>query len=676
MLLLAAALAIPACGSGGGGGGDAGGGGGLPTVPGNVTVTTVSHQRIDVDWDASTAAAGIAGYSVMKVGRSVVPVLSGTSISDTGLDPETLYCYQVAAFDNSGNYSAFSSQPCAATDPDLSSPWTTVRIGTEMNLEAVVSDGTRTVIVGDDDEVLLSDDGVDWTSYNPPSFPIVGVNDVAFNGSQFVAVKGFQVFKSPDGLAWTSHQTGIVFLNLYGVTWSPDLSKFVSVGYESWDDYGVIVSSSDGSTWSTVTTPALPSTYLYDVAWGSGRFVTVGGDGTILASSDGSSWNTVTSPTIASLTAVARSDSRFVAVGNNVVVTSADGLAWSLETATPGYLDDITWSGSLYVAVGMNNIVTSPDGVNWTDRSPDDAYLILNGVTWTGSRFVVVGNGGEVLTSPDGITWTTTASGHDLRNVKWDGTRFVAMGAGGKLMTSADGDAWTYGFSGDGGDFLNDLAFSGTLYALGAQSVILTTQDLSTTPGSRWLGATSSCNGMLWDGSRFVGAGYSSGGITWISPDGGTWTSSLVNAVSTLEDVAYNGSGQYVAVGYGGAIVASNDASTWDTTIVSGTSSNLYGVTWSGSMYVAVGAGGTILTSSNGTTWVARTTGVTDNLYSVTWTGNDFVVVGYSGTILESANGIDWTAYEHTYKALNGVAWSGSDLVIVGNDGIIIKPAP
>jgi hypothetical protein len=677
IFILSIILTAAACGGGGGGNG---GGDGLPTTPTGLTLDVISSSRIDLSWNASSADAGIAAYMVYPTGDTPYLVY-GTTASEENLDPDTLYCFSVSAWDNSGNESPQSSAVCATTFSDPSSPWTTVRVGTEAGLVSVAGDGTNILVMSDTEEVLLSTDGVDWTSYEPASLSVAGVRDVTWNGSDYVAVDGFLVYTSSDGIAWNQHQTGAPFLDLNGVAWASSLSLHAAVGYESWDDYGVIMTSADGATWSTAATPSLPDIELRDVAWNGDTFVAVGDSGTILASVGGSTWSTVTSPTVVGLAAVAWGDSRFVVVGDNVALTSPDGSSWTLESATPGFLDDIAWSSSLgtFVAVGMNDIRVSGNGVSWSDHSPDDLYLSFNGVAWAGSQFVVVGDGGEILTSPDGITWTTRYSGHDILNIIWDGSQFVAMGAGSKIMTSADGESWSYGMNGwgDGSDFFLDMAVSGSLYAIGAQSMIYTTPDLASYPaGFRSLGATSSCNGMLWDGSQFVCVGYSSGGIVWTSPAGGTWTAHFTPPVTVLEDVAYNGSTQYVAVGYGGAIITSSDAATWDTTIDSKTANNLHGVTWSGSLYVAVGSGGTIVTSPDGTTWTEQTSGVIDNLYSVAWTGSEYVAVGWSGTILTSGDGVSWTSYEHTYKAFNGVAWSGSELVIVGDDGIIVKPAP
>jgi len=71
------------------------------------------------------------------------------------------------------------------------------------------------------------------------------------------------------------------------------ISKFrtlVTVG-----DSGTILTSSDGTTWTSRTSGT--GNKLLGVTYGNGTFVTVGSNGTILTSSDGTTWTSRTSGT-------------------------------------------------------------------------------------------------------------------------------------------------------------------------------------------------------------------------------------------------------------------------------------------------------------------------------------------------------------------------------------------
>jgi len=661
-------LLISNCGGGGGGGSSSGGGGnGIPTTPTALNATPVSSDQINISWNPSTDDVGVAAYLVYG-GSFGTTTSMGTSISDTGLSPDTMYCYSVAAMDGSGNMSPQTSAACCTTDPGSGTQWTTVLAGTDMDMEAVVWNGSKLVAVGDDDEILISSDGVNWTSYTPSFMSPQGINDIVWNGTNFVGVEGW-TYTSPDGIAWNLNTT--TFDTLNGVTWSGTLGLHITVGED-----GLIMSSTDGAAWTTEASPT--SSWLNDVTWANGMFVAVGENGTIVSSNDGSSWSTETSGITGSLNGVTWSGTEFVTVGLFDVLISADGSSWTAGTAPSAYLESVAWSSSLglYAAVGWSGkIFTSPDGGTWTDRSPTTYSPSYEDVTWTGTRFVAVGELGEVVTSTDGLTWTTRTSGSDIESVIWDGVQFMAVGDQGKVLTSPDGDTWTYESSGDGADFLLDVAYADTLslYAVGAQDYIYTIGAGGWSAGDSI--TANQCLGIIWGGSQFVCVGWGSGGAsTWTSPDGGafTWSDPGMGSSSVLMDVSWNGTSQYVAVGYNGLIATSSNASTWSTE-TSGISDNLYGVNWSGSQYVAVGASGTIVSSPDGAVWTTQNSTVTSSLYDVTWTGTEYVAVGMTGRILTSTDGAAWNADQHTFTAYKSVAWSGADLVIVGNDGTVVK---
>jgi uncharacterized repeat protein (TIGR03806 family) len=118
----ALALALVACG----GGDNSGGGGGstgdttAPTVPAGVTAEATSPTQVRVSWTASTdAGTGVAGYRVYRNGAATpVASVATTSYTDSNLNPETSYSYNVRAFDGatSPNESALSG-PATATTP-------------------------------------------------------------------------------------------------------------------------------------------------------------------------------------------------------------------------------------------------------------------------------------------------------------------------------------------------------------------------------------------------------------------------------------------------------------------------------------------------------------------------------------------------------------------------------
>ncbi len=108
-----------------------------PSVPTGLTATAISSSQITLAWNASTddvGGTGVAGYKVYRNGllvaaskkSAVIPIatVTTTNYSDTGLIPNTQYCYQVSAFDGATppNDSAQSDQVCARTQDTTPPP--------------------------------------------------------------------------------------------------------------------------------------------------------------------------------------------------------------------------------------------------------------------------------------------------------------------------------------------------------------------------------------------------------------------------------------------------------------------------------------------------------------------------------------------------------------------------
>jgi chitodextrinase len=90
-----------------------------PTVPAGLAATPASSTQINLSWNASTDpdnAQNTLTYRVYRGGSLIATTAAGvTTYSNTGLSPNTLYSYTVAACDPAGNCSAQSSPASATT---------------------------------------------------------------------------------------------------------------------------------------------------------------------------------------------------------------------------------------------------------------------------------------------------------------------------------------------------------------------------------------------------------------------------------------------------------------------------------------------------------------------------------------------------------------------------------
>jgi fibronectin type 3 domain-containing protein len=260
--------------------------------------------------------------------------------------------------------------------------------------------------------------------------PVPGGGDtalgVAFGGGQFVAVgtEGAQV--SPDGLTWTKAPIDLGGAALVRVAWNG--TRWVAVGQQ-----GRIYTSPTGTTWTRQTSQT--TRRLEGIAWGNSLWVAVGELQTILTSPDGITWEQVHDAASGDLTSVIWTGTKFVAVGQGgAVLTSSDGTAWD-PTSVSGedWLTDVIWFDAQLVVVAFDGTVLTKNQLSpWTARAETGAAL--RRIVWTGGRYIAVGDQKKILASPDLVNWApetiagTVASG-SLTGLTWSGSRAIIVGA-------------------------------------------------------------------------------------------------------------------------------------------------------------------------------------------------------------------------------------------------------
>ena len=140
-------------------------------------------------------------------------------------------------------------------------------------------------------------------------------------------------------------------------------------------------------------------------------------------------------------------------------------------------------------------------------------------------------------------------------------------------------------------------------------------------------------------------------GLKWAAPviSGYTFTGRQATTNKGINQIAYNGTNLYVAVGDAGGLYTSPDGQTWTSRTSGFGSNNIFGIAYGANIWVAVGQNGTISTSSDGVTWTTRTSNVSTNVLNAVHFANSlFVAVGNganggTGGITTSSNGTTWT---------------------------------
>lgn len=427
-------------------------------------------------------------------------------------------------------------------------------------------------------------------------------------------------------------------------------------------------------TWRFPLPQGLP---LHALAYGSPGFVAVGSNGTIIRSRDGLRWTNVNSGVTSTLFGVTYETDRYVAAGDaGTILVSSDGLSW-VKAATV--------TNKRFRAIAANP--------SWS----------FNGVP---HRFAAVGDEGTCFESANGEYWVPIALGttHDLNAITFTGSAFVIVGNGGtirRLKGTVEVDWRDKVFEGFSAPF-TAVASRGELLVitddLAESSLDEVNSILYAPPDQGWRGFDLSSVNLWAPAWWFVlrGLAYGKQGFVAVGDAGRTlernypglilhsgseatnwvglpWQSSE----NSLAAVVY-GRGLYVAVGDHGSIVVSSNAIDF-AEITPYHRSAISAMEFSETISIATAQhslgfpfhGFTTLISTNRRDWQATTTNLppVDDLKF-----GEGRFVGVSGlSILSTVDGSQWQTNYTGGNVMHGVTRMNGSFVAVGDGGTILQ---
>jgi hypothetical protein len=264
--------------------------------------------------------------------------------------------------------------------------------------------------------VGTSIDGTNWTVVDTPSLP-TGLGRVRFVNNQYIATgKRGVLLSSTDASTWTK-QTIPSIETTYDVAFGG--GRYILAGTAQTGVNKGLFTSTDGISWTSITAANLPEDVWKGVTYGAGKFVAVGEKGQVATSTDGSTWS-VYKPAgfLIQMQQVAYSESarKFLAVGNfGTIYTSADGLTWStlISSSLPNILQLECVAARCVMTTSINGNGAANDFTYTIETSnAQDLYIfktttraIAFGINNLGTEWIATGEKGLVMTSQNGQTW-------------------------------------------------------------------------------------------------------------------------------------------------------------------------------------------------------------------------------------------------------------------------------
>lgn len=279
-------------------------------------------------------------------------------------------------------------------------------------LDLMGTSGINTVAYGDNlwlagavnGDIIYSSNGYSWTTVSS----ILGgttINQITYGNGLYVAVgESGKISTSANAITWSARTSG-TSASLAACVYA--LGKYWIVGNL------VVLSSTDGVTWSTVSLGiSPPSTTFNNIKFLNNTLIIVGASGTIVTSTDGINFTSRTSGTSASLQSVAYGNNIYVVVGNNGVIrTSTNLVTWTSRNAgalATEDINDIAFASYRFVVVatGLGNTGYSDDGITWVTGTTSAGNNGLNCVAFADDIILVGNTDGDIYTSdPKYLYW-------------------------------------------------------------------------------------------------------------------------------------------------------------------------------------------------------------------------------------------------------------------------------
>ncbi|MEF2967854.1 hypothetical protein V3851_18650 [Paenibacillus sp. M1] len=385
---------------------------------------------------------------------------------------------------------------------------------------------------------------------------------------------------------------------------------------------------------------------LFDVAYGNGVYVAVGGDGAIVRSADSKTWSVVSSGTTVRILSVSFGGGVFVAVGEqNLILTSTDGIKWTKQTLAitkknvPSWVE--TQKGDFAKSKVQTNSSVIWDGKQFVLLTQMELYVFKPDPYYPESANKVYNPSGYafVSTSLDGVTWKTTQAASSIYNsskIKYiNGVYYIFSEY--KALTSRNLVNWT--------DY-SDAEYTDVAFGPGGLVIAY----------DRVESARSRNAVIVTDSLLNADAAKSKDLLEW-SESGGP------NSIDYVYD-------RYIINADGGYFLTSTDAKTWNAINmfneepsfsmepiedpgafslgdINTDRARLFKTIWDGRQFISVGAFGGIYTSPDMKSFEKHpveggVSPIGSDFYGIGFESGTYYLYGSNGTFLASGDAVQW----------------------------------
>ncbi len=263
--------------------------------------------------------------------------------------------------------------------------------------------------------------GAEWETYELDVQGYPGLTGACYGSSTYILLdQNGQIVRSGNGVNWEAPRKLKPNARFYGIDYFNGL--FLVMGTQP-----ILMVSSDGIAWDVPIPDYEPGRSLTDALFAESRFVAVGGhklkDGNrylvdVRTSGDGMHWENLEQTVEGRFQGVEYFNGVYTAIGE--IMHPDSGIAgiwisenlvdWDLRhtgTNASGFLNLASSpDGLLATGIGAPGVVlTSADGTAWSEYLAGSGFTTFD-LSWTGTHYVAAGPDGAVLYSKNGTDWS------------------------------------------------------------------------------------------------------------------------------------------------------------------------------------------------------------------------------------------------------------------------------
>jgi hypothetical protein len=250
------------------------------------------------------------------------------------------------------------------TSDDGGLTWSNVNSGTLETMYAFAERNGTVVGVGTKGTIITTTNGVDWIDQQFREEVLwleVCAGDYGFAA---VGTKA-GLATSTDGYVWTEHE-GVTTGNLRAIAYGGGRYVAVATSVPS-PAYGYFVISDGGMNWEE-RRPFANRYINSSIAYGAGRFVAAGYDGQYFTSTDGFVWDQRSFGVPEQVVPIYYLNEQFIAFGLNKMLTSTDGLDWTVHPTEFSHPYRVAYGNGVYLGVrstAPDVLFSFTDATNW-----------------------------------------------------------------------------------------------------------------------------------------------------------------------------------------------------------------------------------------------------------------------------------------------------------------------